>query len=329
MIISQTPLRVSFFGGGTDYPEYYRRHGGATLAATINKYTTITVHRITQLVDHSLRVHYSRVEAVRAVDEIDHPSARECLRFIGVDSGIEIHYVADLPARTGLGSSSSSTVGLLHALHAFAGRMVTREQLAREAVHVEQNLIRGRVGSQDQYACAFGGLVHLVFEPSGRVHVTPVAVTPERLGALERRLLLLYTGIQRHAHEVLDEQTARTQSGENDADLGKLAQLVPLGLEILTSGDRLTDFGVLLHEGWTLKRRLSSRVTTAWIDEVYERARGAGAVGGKLLGAGGGGFLLLYVEPEERQRVLVAVPELREVTFAFEDSGSRIVFYRP
>ncbi|MFA7328641.1 MAG: kinase, partial [Candidatus Ratteibacteria bacterium] len=297
MIITQTPVRVSFLGGGTDYPAYFRRHGGATLVATINKHTIVTVHRITQFSAHSVRVHYSRVESVQHIDEIQHPSARECLRFLGVDGGIEIHYVSDLPARTGLGSSSSATVGLLMALHAFKGEAVSREQVAVEAVHVEQELIKERVGCQDQYACALGGLLHLEFHRNGKVGINPVVLDPERLGALQDRLILFYTGIQRHAHEVLDEQIERTRTGENAKELDGLKSLVSKGIKVLTGKNDLSEFGVLLHEGWMLKRRLSSKISVSGIDEVYKRARQAGVGGGKLLGAGGGGFLLFYVEP--------------------------------
>lgn len=329
MIITQTPVRVSFLGGGTDYPAYFRQHGGATLAATINKYTLVTVHRLTQFSDHCIRVHYSQVESVQHVDEIGHPSARECLRFLGMDSGVEIHYVNDLPARTGLGSSSSATVGLLHALHAFKGEMVSRDQLAAEAVYVEQELIKERVGCQDQYVCAQGGLLHLEFPQDGKIRVNPVVLSPQCLRALEERLMLFYTRIQRHAHDVLDEQIERTEAGQNWKELDGLKCLVSRGIDVLTRGDDLSEFGALLHEGWLRKRRLSSKISTAWIDDLYERARRAGAVGGKLLGAGGGGFLLLYVEPYNRDRVRCALPELREARFAFESTGSQIIFYRP
>lgn len=328
MIISQTPVRISFLGGGTDYPDYYREHGGATLAVSINKYNLVTVHPLTRFSDHALRVHYSQVETVRHLDEIQHPSARECLRFMGIESGIEIHYVADLPARTGLGSSSSATVGLLHALHAFKGEMVSREQLAAEAVHVEQNMVGERVGSQDQYACAMGGLRHYEFGAGG-VRVNSVVLNASRLTALQDKLILLYTGIQRHAHEVLDEQLQRTSTGANTADLGQLKALVDQGINAICQQQNLRLFGELLHEGWQLKRRLSSKISTDWIDQVYARALTAGAVGGKLLGAGSGGFLLLYVEPEDQPAVCAALPELRRCEFAFEDLGTQLIFYRP
>jgi len=276
-----------------------------------------------------VRVHYSQVESVTHVEEIQHPSARECLRFLGLDGGLEIHYVSDLPARTGLGSSSSATVGLLNALHAFKGEMVSREQLAAEAVYVEQELIKERVGCQDQYACALGGVLRLEFRPDGLVRADPVVLTSERLRDLQSNLMLLYTGIQRNAHEVLGEQMSRTESGENWRQLERLKDLATQAVEVLTGRGDLADFGALLHEGWLAKRSLSTKITNGWIDDVYERARKAGALGGKLLGAGGGGFLLLYVEPSRRDKVQNAVPELREAKFSFENSGSQIIFYRP
>jgi D-glycero-alpha-D-manno-heptose-7-phosphate kinase len=328
VVITQTPVRISFLGGGTDYPEYFCRHGGAALAATINKHTLVTVHRLTQFSDHRVRVHYSQIEAVGHVDEIRHPSARECLRFLGIEGGIEIHYVSDLPARTGLGSSSSATVGLLHALHAFRGEMVSREQLAREAVYVEQEMIRERVGCQDQYVCALGGFQQLEFRSDRSVRHDPVTLPPERLHALEERLMLLYTGIQRSAHKVLDEQMERTQSGAISRELEGIKALVQRGVEILGAAAELSEFGELLHEHWLLKRALSKKISSSQIDGVYERAREAGAAGGKLLGAGGGGFLLLYVEPYNQEQVRATLPELQEVRFAFENLGSQVIFYR-
>jgi D-glycero-alpha-D-manno-heptose-7-phosphate kinase len=329
MVITQTPVRISFLGGGTDYPDYFLRHGGATLAASINQYTIVTVHPLTRFADHELRIHYSRVEAVKTVDEICHPSARECLRFLGIERGVEIHYVTNLPARTGLGSSSSATVGLLHALHAFKNQMVSRERLAAEAVHVEQQLIKERVGCQDQYACAFGGLRHLEFLTDGTVRVSPVILAPARLRALNDRLLLLYTGIQRHAHDILEEQIERTAGGLNTQQLDRLKTFVGQGMEVLTGSGDLAQFGALLHESWLIKRGLSSKISSPGIDDAYARARQAGAIGGKLLGAGGGGFLLLYSEPEHHQSIKRALPELRAIDFSFEDIGSQTIFYRP
>ena len=329
MIISQTPIRLSFLGGGTDYPVHFRRHGGATLSATIDKYTTITVHRLTSFVPCKLRIHYSTVEAVDNLDDVKHPSARECLRYLGIREGVEIHYVSNLPSRTGLGSSSSSTVGLLAALHAFQGRVVCQEELASQAVHVEQQMIHERVGVQDQYSCALGGFLFLEYKPDGAVRVNRIPVSSDTLTELESRLVLLFTGIQRTAHEVLDEQLDRTESGSNRVNLARLKVLAECGLGVLTAGNGYSEFGELLHEAWMLKRQLSRKVSLPYIDECYERARRAGAIGGKLLGAGGGGFLLLYVEPDRRDDVCAALAELPEVRFEFEGSGCQISYYRP
>lgn len=328
MIITQTPFRISFLGGGTDYPAHYREHGGATLAVSINQYTLVTVHKLTRFVDHCVRVHYSQIESVANIDEIQHPSARECLRFLGINEGIEIHYVSDLPARTGLGSSSSATVGLLHALHAFKGEQVSREQLAQEAVHVEQVMIGERVGSQDQYSCGLGGLRLFEFQQDDVVRSSPVILGQGDLEKFEGHLMLFYTGIQRLAHQVLDEQIERTSSGDNLESLRVMEELAREGVQVLSRKD-LVGFGELLHQGWELKRGLSSKISSSWIDELYSRARAAGAVGGKLLGAGGGGFLLLLVEPEKQAAVRFALSDVREANFNFEHNGSQVIFYRP
>ena len=328
MIIIRTPVRVSFLGGGTDYPAYFRQHGGATLVTTIDKYTYVTVNPLTEFFDHRIGVYYSRVERVKNLDEIEHPSVRECLRFLGIEHGVEIHIVSDLPARTGLGSSSSFTVGLLKALYAFKGQMVSTEKIASEAVHIEQDMIKERVGCQDQYASAYGGLLHLQFGRDGSVQVVPLAISREHLHALEQRLMLFYTGMQRTSHEILEEQLNHTKTGKIDPELTRLRELVKQGIDVLGSG-KLTEFGKLLHEGWMLKRQCSTRISNPQIDELYSRAQAAGAVGGKLLGAGGGGFLLLFVEPQNQSQVRQALSELREVKFGFDNSGSTTIFYKP
>ena len=294
----------------------------------IKQYTVVVVNRLTKFVDYGVRVHYSVVESVRHVDEILHPSARECLRFMGVAGGLEIHYISDLPARTGLGSSSSATVGLLHALHAFKGESVSPEQLAAEAVYIEQQCIRERVGSQDQYICALGGLRHLQFGEDGKISANITVVRPERLQALQSSLLLLYTGRQRMAHEVLSEQMERTANGANTCNLHRIRGLVKQGMEVLNGNVPLTAFGEILHDGWMLKRTLSSRVSDPEIDRCYDRAHAAGAIGGKLLGAGGGGFLLLFVQPSKREAVLRALPELKEAELKFEERGTSLMFYQ-
>jgi D-glycero-alpha-D-manno-heptose-7-phosphate kinase len=328
MIVTRTPLRISFLGGGTDYPDHFRQHGGQSLGTTINRYSYVTVKPLVDLFEHSIRVGYSRTELVRSVDEINHPAVRACLRFTGIDRHIEIDYVGDLPARTGLGSSSSFTVGLLHALHAFQGARCTVEQLAAEAVHVEQELMRERVGVQDQYLCAHGGFRHVRCAADG-VAANVVPILPARLAELEGSLLLLYTGLRRDAHAVLAEQIDNTRSGAATRALDEISALVDQGLELLmTPGRPLRDFGALLHQTWCLKRTLSTQVSTAGIDRWYEQARTAGAIGGKLLGAGGGGFLLLMVPPDRRRDVCSAVPDLRQVPFKFESTGSQVLLHQ-
>lgn len=329
MIVARTPVRVSFLGGGTDYPDHFRQHGGQTLGAAIDKYSYISVNRLAELFDYRVRVSYSRTELARDVSGIEHPAVRECLRFLGIAGGVEIHYVGDLPARTGLGSSSSFTVALLHALHAFKGELVGQAQLAEEARHVEHERIRERVGVQDQYTCAHGGLVHLRMERDGRVAVGRVPLPPERLAQLEAHLMLLYTGIRRTAHDVLDEQLERTRNGSLAPELSRLGELVAEGIAALAGGGPLARFGELLDAAWQIKRQLSSKVSSGAIDGQYDRARAAGAVGGKLLGAGAGGFLLLFVPPERQASVAAALAELRRVRFGFDHEGSRILFYQP
>ena len=328
MIVTRTPLRISFLGGGTDYPDHFRQHGGQSLGTTINRYSYVTVKALADLFEHSIRVSYSRTELVRSVEEIEHPAVRACLQFVRIDRHVEIDYVGDLPARTGLGSSSSFTVGLLHALHAFKGARCTAEQLAAEAVHVEQELMRERVGVQDQYLCAHGGFRHVRCAADG-VAANIVPVLPARLAELEGSLLLLYTGLRRDAHTVLAEQIDNTRSGAARRALDQMGALVDQGMELLmTPGRSLNDFGDLLHQTWRLKRTLSTQVSTPAIDQWYEQARAAGAIGGKLLGAGGGGFLLLMVPSDCRHEVIRAVPELRAVPFQFEPGGSQVLLHQ-
>jgi D-glycero-alpha-D-manno-heptose-7-phosphate kinase len=260
MIITKTPVRTSFLGGGTDYPEHFREHGGQTLGAAINKYSYIIVNEMADLFDYNIRLSYSRLELVKQSGELQHPSVRACLQFLDIDRNVEIHYVGDLPARTGLGSSSSFTVGLLHALHALKGEMVTRQQLAEEAVHIEQQIIKERVGVQDQYTCAHGGLVNLRFSRDGHIKVCPVPLTEKRMDDFQNHLMLFYTGISRYAHEVLNEQIERTKQGTITKDLSRLSELVDEGLNILSSEEPITAFGELLHQAWETKRSLSQKI---------------------------------------------------------------------
>ena len=326
MIVTRTPLRISFFGGGTDYPAYYETEGGEVLSTSINHYVYLTLNRLSPFFEHRIHIGYSRTERVVDVDEIEHPSARWCLKHLGVDNGVEIFVMSDLPARTGLGSSSAFTVGLLHCLHAFKNHLVTKDALAREAIHVEQNLIKERVGSQDQVTTAYGGLNHIHFDRDHTFKVEPLPVFPARQKLLESHLMLFFTCIARSANEVLEEQCANVSV--NHAWLKKMREQVREGVKILCQPERnLTEFGELLHEAWMLKQRLSSRISNSFVDEAYQTARKHGAIGGKLLGAGGGGFLLLFVPPERQEEIRQSLPQLMHVPFAFENEGSRLIYF--
>lgn len=327
MIISRTPFRISFFGGGTDYPVWYRERPGAVLGTTIDKYCYITCRYLPPFFDHWSRIIYSRVENVRSIEEIQHPSIRECLRFMNVQEGVEIHHDADLPARTGLGSSSAFTVGLLNALNALQGRMSSKMELARNAIHVEQDLIRENVGSQDQTLTAWGGLNRIDFQGDHQIRVTPIILPRARLQALEDHLMLVFTGFARTASEIAAAQVQATPNRQRELEL--MYQMVEEAVNIITSDAPLEDFGKLLHEAWTLKRSLTDRISTTAIDDLYQAARSAGAIGGKLLGAGGGGFMLLFARPEQQPRVREHLRHLLHVPFGFETMGSQIVYYDP
>jgi D-glycero-alpha-D-manno-heptose-7-phosphate kinase len=327
MIITKTPFRISFFGGGTDYPSWYKNNGGAVISTTIDKYCWITCRELPPFFEHRSRITYSLIENVKEIDEIRHPSARECLRFLRVRRGVEIHHDGDLPARTGLGSSSSFTAGLLRALYAFKGKMVSARQLALDAIHVEQNMIQENVGSQDQIAAAFGGFNYIEFSGEDNFRVEPITVSYERLAGLEDRLMLFYTGLARFASEIAAEQISNIPKRRNE--LASIRQIVEEARKVLLNNWEPRAFGELLHEGWELKKTLSTRISSPEIDEMYVRARAAGAIGGKLLGAGGGGFVLLYVEPEDQSRVRDSLSEYLNVPFRFENLGSQVVFYQP
>ncbi len=325
MIISRTPFRISFFGGGTDYPAWYRKHGGAVLATTIDKYCYITCRYLPPFFEHKYCVIYSKMEYCQTVDEIAHPSVREVLRYLNMNRGLEIHHDGDLPARSGMGSSSSFTVGLLHALYALQGRMISKHQLAMESIHLEQECLKETVGSQDQVLAAYGGLNHIVFLSNGEISVRPVTVTPERMAELNSHLMLFYTGIIRTAANVAESYVNGIEHKQRQ--LRVMQQLVEESVSILNSKDDVTRFGELLHEAWQAKRSLSSQVSNPDVDELYAEALKAGAVGGKLTGAGGGGFLLLFVPPSKQEAVREKLDKLIYVPFKFEFSGSQIIFF--
>ncbi len=328
MIISRTPFRISFFGGGTDYPEWYREHGGAVLATSIDKYCYISVRELPPFFDHKFRLVYSIVENVQEIRQIQHPAVRGVLEWLKVGKGLEIHHDGDLPARSGLGSSSSFTVGLINAVHALDGRYISKDTLAGEAIHVEQCVIHEKVGLQDQATAAFGGFNHISISPDGSYSVRPMVLPRERLHALQDHLLLVFTGISRTAADVA--QTVVDNLQRKTADMQVMQQMVDQAIAILSSPTAdLAEFGSLMKNAWRLKRALSDRVSNSTVDDLLDAAMRAGALGGKLLGAGGGGFMLLFARPQDHPRVKEALKGLITVPFRFEMSGSRIVLYQP
>jgi D-glycero-alpha-D-manno-heptose-7-phosphate kinase len=335
MIISRTPHRISFFGGGTDFPDWYLEHGGKVVGGAIDKYSYITCRYLPPFFKHKHRLAYSKIEMVNNIDEIHHPSVRETLRYFKDvlryfkdDAGFEIHHDGDIPARSGMGSSSSFTVGLVNTLYALKGSVVTKERLYKEAIHIEQNLIKEHVGSQDQVWAACGGLNLVEFLQSGEILVKPIIMKEKRMRSFEDKFLLFFTGISRFASDIEGDKIQNVSKKKEE--FTKMLELVNEAYSILTSGkDDFTDFGKLLNETWILKKKLSNKVSNAEIDSLYETAIRNGAVGGKLLGAGGGGFILFYVEPENHAGVKAALGNYLHVPFKFDFSGSEIIVYRP
>ncbi len=328
MIITRTPFRISFFGGGTDYPEWFRAHGGKVLSTTFNKYCYISVRVLPPFFEHKFRIVYSRSETVNSIDQIEHPSAREVLRYRNVLDGLEIHHDGDLPAKSGLGSSSAFTVGLLNALSALDGKYISANDLAKTAIHVEQSLINENVGSQDQVATAFGGFNEVEFFCDGSFSVSPVVISPARKSDLNSHLMLFFTGVSRIASTIAKSQINQITSGA--VDLSAMQDMVDEAVSILRNENApIQAFGKLLHEGWVLKKGISDKVSTSDVDRLYQRAMDAGALGGKLLGAGGGGFMLLFVNPDDQEKVREALHDLVYVPFDFESDGSKVVLYQP
>ncbi|MFZ4681360.1 MAG: kinase [Terrimicrobiaceae bacterium] len=327
MIISRTPYRISFLGGGTDYPEWFRQHGGGVLATAINRYCYLTCRYLPPFFEHKFRVVYSRTEDVREIAEIQHPVVRTALEAFQFRNGLEIHHDGDLPAYSGMGSSSAFTVGILHALHALRGEMVSKRELATSAIEVEREKLRETVGCQDQITAAFGGFNHIEFPTSGDFRIEPIILTSGRLEEMEDHLMLFFTGVSRISSEIAGSYVKNLKA--NEAHLMQLQEKARLGKELLVSSGRLEEFGRLLHESWLGKKLLSEKVSSAGIDEIYEQARAAGAWGGKLLGAGGGGFLLLFVPPNHQKAVRQRLHKLIHVPIKFEANGSQIIYYEP
>ncbi len=326
MIISRSPFRISFFGGGTDYPIWYYNHGGRVISTTINKYCFITARYLPPFFKYKHSIRYYLKEEVNTLDEIKHPSVRECTKYLNIERGIEISHSADLPAQSGLGTSSTFTVGLLHTLHALQNYMPTKRELALEAIHVEQDIIGESVGSQDQTAAAFGGLNKISFSGTKNIDVEPIIISNERLSILQDNLMLFFTGFARNASEVAEKQIAATL--EKEKELNTMMELSVEGLKRLTNPKQsLDEFGELLNEQWKIKRSLTKHVSNKEIDSIYTAGIQAGALGGKLLGAGGGGFLLFYVPKYRQDSVKSALKSKLFVPFRFEFSGSKIIYY--
>lgn len=327
MIITRTPFRVSFFGGGTDLPAWYMENGGTVLSTTIDKYCYVSLRKLPPFFDYKHKiVFFSKQEAFNEFDEIEHPSVRETYRFMDVKDGLVMQHDGDLPSHSGLGSSSAFTVGLLHALYALKGKMVTKKRLALEAIHVEQNMIKEAVGSQDQVASAFGGLNKIVFSAQNNIEVKPFVISTEKSAHLQNCLMLFFTGFARFAVEI--EQDKLRKLDNNKQALAVMQSLVEAASDIL-DGDLsgFHDFGALLHESWLLKKRLSKKVSTGAIDDIYDKAMNSGALGGKILGAGGGGFMLFFVRPEDRDRLREGLSPLLHVPFRFDTLGSQVIYF--
>jgi D-glycero-alpha-D-manno-heptose-7-phosphate kinase len=328
MIITRTPYRISFFGGGTDYPAWYREHGGSVLSTSINKYCYINVRYYPPFFDHKYLIRYSKRETPNRLEEIEHPSVRACLEHMNVSHGVEIVHSGDIPAMSGVGSSSAFTVGLLHALHALQGKVAAKRNLAGSAVHVEQNMLKENVGTQDQVAVAFGGLNRIDFGGAKDFSVQPMTVGEAKLEYLQEHCMLFFTGFARYATEVAASQLK--EMPKKHLELHEMKAMVDAAADILQGETtQYDDFGKLLDEGWRLKRSLSSKISNDAIDDMYATAKKAGALGGKLCGAGGGGFLLLYVPQEKQNEVKAALKNLLHVPFAFDGLGSQLIMYAP
>ncbi|MBI4370193.1 MAG: GHMP kinase [Elusimicrobia bacterium] len=321
MIITRTPMRMSLAGGGTDFAEFYRQHGGAVTSMAIDKYIYITVH---PRFERTIRVSYSKTEIVNHPDELQHEIVREALKICGIYHGIEIISMADIPANTGLGSSSSFTVGLLHALFAYQGRVLSPARLAQMACRIEIDILKEPIGKQDQYIAAFGGTRHIQFHKDGSVGAPVVKMIPAAKKFLGKNILIFYTGTSRKASDILAEQKRQTPS--KTSTLLRLRYIADHVARILRQGKTLPAIGDLLHESWLLKKTLSSNIANSEIDALYERACRAGARGGKILGAGGGGFLMLVTEPQKRSSVRQALRDLRELPWRPEPNGSQVIY---
>lgn len=326
MIITKTPFRMSFFGGGTDMPSYFNEHGGAVISTSFDKYVYVTVRHLPRFFDYTTEVIYSKSERVRSIDEIEHPMVRNAIKMLDMKE-LHIAYDADLPARTGLGTSSTFAVGLLNAFYCLKGKYASKKQLANDAIYLERTLCNEAGGWQDQIAAAFGGLNRIDFKDN-RYHVNPIIISPERKKCLNDNLMLFFTGFTRFSAEI--QKSTKVTMQDKLKQLAEMYSLVDEAQDVLENKNRdIDDFGRLLDQTWKLKRQTGNKISTGSIDELYDKGIKAGALGGKLLGAGGGGFLLFYAQPDKQESVRNALSNLMEVPFEFENSGTRVIYYSP
>ena len=326
MIITRTPFRVSFFGGGTDYPVWYRENGGRVISTTIDKYCYVTLRELPPFFKYKHLLRYFKREEINTIDEIKHPSIRECLKYLEINKSIELVHHADLPAQSGLGSSSTFTVGLLMAGYALNNQMRTKSQLAHDAIEVEQRRIGEAVGSQDQTAAAFGGFNRINFGGNRELEVTPLTISTEKMRNLQDHLMLFFTGFSRNASDIAQKQIENTSSKTKELDI--MVELCKEAEELLVSSENgFLRWGELLNEQWKVKKSMTNLITNSKIDEMYDEGIRSGALGGKLLGAGGGGFILFLVPPEKQEQIKVNLSSILHVPFKFDFSGSQIVYY--
>jgi len=328
MIITKTPYRISFFGGGTDLNQWFKENGGAVISTSIDKYCYISCRFLPKFFDHKFRFVYSQIEDVLNIEDIKHPAIKGLLNYLNWQDGIELHHDGDLPARSGLGSSSSFTVGMLNALSALKGNHISKHELAKQAIYIEQKILKENVGCQDQIAAAYGGFNKIEFFGENSFKVSPIIIPEVRLNKLQDNLLLFFTGISRFATEIEKSKIVNFDSKKNE--LTKMHEMVDVSIDILVNQEKnIDDFGYLLNEGWRYKKSLSSLVSNNEVDEIYNSALKSGALGGKLLGAGGGGFILFYAPKENHQNIIKRLSHLIHVPFKFENLGSTVALYQP
>ena len=328
MIITKTPYRISFFGGGTDLNQWFKENGGAVISTSIDKYCYISCRYLPKFFDHKYRFVYSQIEDVSEINDIKHPAIKGMLNHLNWSKGIELHHDGDLPAKSGLGSSSSFTVGMLNALSALQGKYISKNELAKKAIFLEQKILNENVGCQDQIAAAYGGFNKIEFYGEDSFKVSPIIVPEERLNELQDNLLLFFTGISRFASEI--EKSKIVNFNSKRIELTKMYDMVDLSINILLDDNKnIDDFGYLLNDGWHYKKTLSSLVSNSEVDDIYNSAINAGALGGKLLGAGGGGFILFYAPKIKHKSIIDKLKHLIHVPFKFENQGSTVALYQP